>query len=53
MNIEENVFTYEVKSEGGIYFPYYTEKNSLVNDVIKENINIEIEKLIKRGILKR
>ena len=41
MNIEENVFTYEVKSEGGIYFPYYTEKNSLVNDVIKEKINQE------------
>ena len=53
INLEENVFTYEVKSEGSIYFPYYTEKNSLVNQTIEENINKEIEKLIKRGILKR
>lgn len=53
INVEENVFAYEVKSEGSTYFPYYTEKNSLVNKTIDENIYKEIEKLIKRGILKR
>lgn len=53
INIEEDIFTYDIKSEGSTYFPYYNnETNSEVNKIITENINTEIIKLIKKGILK-
>lgn len=52
VNMEENIFTYDIKSEGSTYFPYYNETNSEVNKIITENINTEIIKLIKKGILK-
>lgn len=51
INLEENVFTYEILSEGGIYFPFYNKTNSMVNAVITENIETEIDKLVKKGIL--
>ena len=52
VNMEENIFTYDIQSEGSTYYPYYNETNSEVNRVITENINTEIIKLIKKGILK-
>lgn len=52
INIEENIFTYDIQSEGSTYYPYYNETNSEVNRGITENINTEIIKLIKKGILK-
>lgn len=50
--MEENIFTYDIQSEGSTYYPYYNETNSKVNRIITENINTEIIKLIKKGILK-
>lgn len=50
--MEENIYTYDIQSEGSTYYPYYNETNSEVNRVITENINTEIIKLIKKGILK-
>lgn len=52
INMEENIFTYDIQSGGSTYYPYYNETNSEVNRVITENINTEIIKLIKKGILK-
>lgn len=52
INMEENIFTYDIQSEGSTYYPYYNETNSKVNRIITENINTEIIKLIKKGILK-
>ena len=52
INMEENIYTYDIQSEGSTYYPYYNETNSEVNRVITENINTEIIKLIKKGILK-
>ena len=40
--MEENIFTYDIQSEGSTYYPYYNETNSEVNRVITENINTEI-----------
>lgn len=53
VNMEENIFTHDVQSEGSTYYPYYNynETNSEVNKIITENINTEIIKLIKKGIL--
>ena len=42
--MEENIFTYDIQSEGSTYYPYYNETNSEVNRIITENINTEIIK---------
>lgn len=53
VNIEENIFTYDIRSEGSTYFPYYNEVSSDVNKVITKRINSEITNLIKKGILSK
>ena len=52
INLDENVYTCEVKSNGTTYYPFYIQSNSRVNTVIEENLSEEIKKLIKKGILK-
>lgn len=52
VNLEENVFTYDVKSNGDTYYPYYVgNKNHKLNKELHKNLQKEINSLIKKGIL--
>lgn len=52
INLDENTFTYDVKSNGTTYYPYYVgDKNHRLNKEINKNLCKEINNLIKKGIL--
>lgn len=51
-NIEEDYFSFEIQSNGTIYYPYYqTSMKSKVNHIIKDNIDKELNNFKKKGIL--
>lgn len=53
INLEDMTFTYDIRNNGTTYYPFYDKSiSSKVNTIIKENIENEINKMIKKGILK-
>lgn len=52
VNLDENVFAYDVKSDDSTYYPYYVgNENHKLNKEIHKNLCKEINNLIKKGIL--
>lgn len=52
LNIKDKMFNYEVIcSDNSIYYPFYTNDNSTVNDIINKNFMKQINKMTKEGII--
>lgn len=55
ISIDERIFRFEIADKMGIYSPYYAKERILSFDMkntIENNVNKELDKLVKEGILK-
>ena len=55
ISIDERIFRFEIADKMGIYTPYYAKERILSFDMkntIENNVNKELDKLVKEGILK-
>lgn len=55
INIEDRIFRSEIADKMGVYSPYYANETTISLDMrntIESNVNKELDKLVKKGILK-